>query len=209
MNKRVHFAVAAAIIGLAAPVQAGFFDGSTDFEGASPLSDACWGNVGEAVVVADASVAAAPRAAALPPSFDATSRTNVLCVDDSDPVVRYLQADQAAPAASTIYADVLVKGSPLPAGADTPEPGADDKILVYTRISQDGIETNLCVYAKDAANGTAQEFVLTTTVGWDEWHRLVIKATAEGYQIYCDRGHRPGRALARHRHPERQGSRQR
>ena len=186
MNKRVHFAVAAAIIGLAARVQAGFFNGSTDFEGANPLSDACWGNVGEAVVVADASVAAAPRATALPPSFDATSRTNVLCVDDIDPVVRYLQDGQAAPAASTIFADVLVKGSPLPAGADTPEPGADDKILVYTRVSQSGDATNLCVYAKDSANGTAQEFVLTTAIGDDEWHRLVIKATAEGYQVYCD-----------------------
>ena len=186
MQNRIHLAVAAAIIGLAARVQAGFFDGSTDFEGANPLSDACWGNVGEAAVVVDASVASAPRAAALPPSFDATSRTNVLCVDDTDPIVRYLQTDQAAPSASTIYADVLVKGSPLPAGAAMPEAGADDKILVYTRVSQSGDATNLCVYAKDAANGTAQEFVLTTTIGDDEWHRLVIKATAEGYQVYCD-----------------------
>ena len=186
MNTRMHFATAAAIIGLAARVQAGFFDGSTDFEGGDPLADACWGNVGEAVVVADASVAAAPRAAALPPSFDETSRTNVLSVDDSDPVVRYLQADQAAPTASTIYADVLVKGSPLPAGADAPEADTGDKILVYTRVSQSGDATNLCVYAKDGANGTAQEFVLTTTIGDDEWHRLVIKATAEGYQVYCD-----------------------
>jgi hypothetical protein len=168
MHARKNLVVAAALIGLAAPVHAGFFDGSTDFEGANPLSDACWGNVGEAAVVVDASVASAPRAAALPPSFDATSRTNVLCVDDIDPVVRYLQDGQAAPTASTIYADVLVKGCPLPAGADTPAPGADDKILVYTRVSQSGSETNLCVYAKDAADGTAQEFVLTKTIGNDE-----------------------------------------
>ena len=67
-----------------------------------------------------------------------------------------------------------------------PEAGADDKILVYTRISQSGSETNLCVYAKDAADGTAQEFVLTKTIGIDEWHRLVVKATAAGYQVYCD-----------------------
>ena len=186
MQNRIHLAVAAAILGLAARVQAGFFDGSTDFEGANPLSDACWGNVGEAAVVVDASVASAPRAAALPPSFDATSRTNVLCVDDSDPVVRYLQDGQAAPTASTIYADVLMKGSPVSAEAAAPEPGADDKILVYTRVSQSGDATNLCVYAKDSANGTAQEFVLTTAIGDDEWHRLVIKATAEGYQVYCD-----------------------
>lgn len=178
--------VVAALVGLAAPVQAGFFDGSTDFEGANPLSDACWGNVGDAAVVVDASVAVAPRAAALPPSFDETSRTNVLAVATSDPIVRYLQADKAAPSASTIYADALVRGCPVSAEAPVPEAGTDEKILVYTRVSQNGDATNLCVYAKDSANGTAQEFVLTTTIGDDEWHRLVIKATAEGYQVYCD-----------------------
>ena len=67
-----------------------------------------------------------------------------------------------------------------------PEAGDNDKILVYTRVSQSGSETNLCVYAKDAADGTAQEFVLTKTIGQDEWHRLVVKANAAEYQVYCD-----------------------
>ena len=71
---------------------AGFFDGSTDFEGDNPLADALWGNVGGAEIMADASVASVPRAANLPPSFDEAIRTNVLSVDTGDTIVRYLQA---------------------------------------------------------------------------------------------------------------------
>ena len=185
MRTRKPLAVAAAIVGLAAPVQAEYYPGSTDLEGGDPLAGDLWSNVGEAEVVVDASVAAVPRSANLPPSFDATSRTNVLSVDTDETVVRHLQSSQAAPADSTIYADVLVKGCPMPYDAASPQTNSTDKILVYTRINQSGDATNLCVYAKDG-NGTAQEFVLTKTVGGDEWHRLVIKATAEGYQIYCD-----------------------
>ena len=122
----------------------------------------------------------------LPFVVDKASRTNVLSFDTDAPIVRYLQSDRAAPSASTIYADVLLKGHPYLADASVPEADEDDKILVYTRVSQSGGETNLCVYAKDAADGTAQEFVLTKTIGKDEWHRLVIKATAAGYQVYCD-----------------------
>ena len=181
-----YLAIAAAMVGLVAPVQAEYYPGSTDFEGGSPLADACWSNVVEAAIEADASVADVPRSPNLPPSFDKTSRTNVLSFDTDAPIVRYLQSDRAAPSASTIYADILLKGHPYLADASVPEAGADDKILVYTRVSQSGSETNLCVYAKDAADGTAQEFVLTKTVGKDEWHRLVIKATAAGYQVYCD-----------------------
>ena len=82
MRNMVHLAVvAASILGLATHVQAGFFAGSTDFEGDNPLADALWENVGEAEIVADASIASAPRASNLPPSFDETIRTNVLSVD--------------------------------------------------------------------------------------------------------------------------------
>ena len=186
MHTLKHLAIAVAMVGLVAPAQAEYYPGTTDFEGDSPLADACWSNVVEAVIEADASVADLPRSPNLPPSFDKTSRTNVLSFDTDAPIVRYLQSDRAAPSASTIYADVLLKGSPYLAGASVPEAGADDKIIVYTRISQSGSETNLCVYAKDAADGTAQEFVLTKTIGEDEWHRLVVKATAAGYQVYCD-----------------------
>ena len=105
----------------------------------------------EAAIEADASVADVPRSPNLPPSFDKTSRTNVLSFDTDAPIIRYLQSDRAAPSASTIYADILVKGAPYLADASVPEAGADAKILVYTRISQSGSETNLCVYAKDAA----------------------------------------------------------
>ena len=181
-----YLAIAAAMVGLVAPVQAEYYPGSTDFEGDSPLADACWSNVVEAAIEADASVADVPRSPNLPPSFDKTSRTNVLSFDTDAPIVRYLQSDRAAPSASTIYADILMKGQPYLAGISAPEADADAKILVYTRISQSGSETNLCVYAKDAADGTAQEFVLTKTIGKDEWHRLVVKATAAGYQVYCD-----------------------
>ena len=186
MCKLKHLAVAAAIVSLATHVQAGYFAGSTDFEGDNPLSDSLWSDVGESEIVADATVASVPRAANLPQSFDETIRTNVLGVDGDTPIVRDLQADGTAPTAATIYADALVKGYPLAADASAPEAGTSDKILVYTRINQGGTDTNLCVYAKDSANGTAQEFVLTKSIGKDEWHRIVIKATAAGYQVYCD-----------------------
>ena len=186
MRTLKHLAVAAAMVGLVAPVQAEYYPGSTDFEGDSPLADACWSNVVEAAIEADASVADVPRSPNLPPSFDNASRTNVLSLDTDAQIVRYLQSDRAAPSASTIYIDVLTKGDPLLADASVPDVGDDDKIFVYSRVSQSGSETNLCVYAKDAADGTAQEFVLTKTIGKDEWHRLVVKATAAGYQVYCD-----------------------
>ena len=186
MHALKNLAVAAAMFGLVASAQAEHYPGSTDFEGDSPLADACWSNVVEAVIEADASVADVPRSPNLPPSFDKTSRTNVLSFDTDAPIVRYLQSDRTAPSASTIYADILLKWQPCPAGSSAPEAGDDDKILVYTRVSQSGSETNLCVYAKDAADGTAQEFVLTKTIGKDEWHRLVVKATTAGYQVYCD-----------------------
>ena len=186
MRTLKHLAVAAAMVGLVAPVQAEYYPGSTDFEGDSPLADACWSNVVEAAIEVDASVADVPRSPNLPPSFDKTSRTNVLSLDTDARIVRYLQSDRAAPSASTIYIDVLTKGDPLLADASVPDVGDDDKIFVYSRVSQSGSETNLCVYAKDAADGTAQEFVLTKTIGNDEWHRLVVKATAAGYQVYCD-----------------------
>ncbi len=187
MCKLKHLAVAAAIVGLATHVQAGYFAGSTDFEGTDPLSDDLWSNVGESEIVADATVASVPRAANLPQSFDETIRTNVLGVDGDTPIVRDLQADGTAPTAATIYADALVKGYPLAADASAPEAGTSDKILVYTRISQDGTDTNLCVLAAASdADSTATEFVLTKSIGKDEWHRIVIKATTAGYQVYCD-----------------------
>ena len=186
MRTLKHLAVVATMVGLVAPVQAEYYPGSTDFEGDSPLADAYWSNVVEAAIEADASVADVPRSPNLPPSFDKTSRTNVLSLDTDARIIRYLQSDRAAPSASTIYIDVLTKSDPLLADASVPDVGDDDKIFVYSRVSQSGSETNLCVYAKDAAGGTAQEFVLTKTIGNDEWHRLVVKATAAGYQVYCD-----------------------
>lgn len=186
MRTLKNLAIAAAMVGLVASAQAEYYPGSTDFEGDAPLADACWSNVVEAAIEADASVSEANRSPNLPPSFNTTSRTNVLSFDTDAPIVRYLQSDWTAPSASTIYADILMKWQPCPADASVPEADDEDKILVYTRVSQSGSETNLCVYAKDSADGTAQEFVLTKTIGKDEWHRLVIKATAAGYQVYCD-----------------------
>ena len=49
MRRQRLLVTAAALIGLSAQVLAGFFDGSTDFEGDNPLADALWGNVGGAV----------------------------------------------------------------------------------------------------------------------------------------------------------------
>ena len=178
-------AAATVMIGLAAPVYAVYYPGSTDFEGDSPLADGCWSNVVDAAVVTDASVADVPRAQNLPPSFK-TSRTKVMEVDADEAIVRKLMDDDTAAAASTIYADFLINPLPIAADEDAPEAGDEDKILIYTRVNQSGNATNLCVYAKDAVNGTAQEFVLTKTFGADEWHRIVVKATAAGYQVYCD-----------------------
>ena len=96
MHTLKHLAIAAAMVGLVAPVQAEYYPGSTDFEGDSPLADACWSNVVEAAIAADASVADVPRSPNLPPSFDKTSRTNVLSFDTDAPIVRYLQSDRAA-----------------------------------------------------------------------------------------------------------------
>ena len=90
-----YLAIAAAMVGLVAPVQAEYYPGSTDFEGDSPLADACWSNVVEAAIEADASVADVPWSPNLPPSFDKTSRTNVLSFDTDAPIVRYLLSDRA------------------------------------------------------------------------------------------------------------------
>lgn len=146
----MHLAVVVGIVGLVASAQAEYYPGSTDFEGDAPLADGCWSNEVEAAIVSDASVADVPRSPNLPPSFDKTSRTNVLSFDTDVPIVRYLQSDRTAPAASTIYADILLKWEPYPAGTSAPESGDDDKILVYTRVSQSGNETNFCVYASAA-----------------------------------------------------------
>ena len=45
MRTLKHLAIAAAMVGLVAPAQAEYYPGSTDFEGDSPLADACWSNV--------------------------------------------------------------------------------------------------------------------------------------------------------------------
>ncbi len=186
MCKLKHLAVATAIIGLATHVQAGYFAGSTDFEGANPLADGLWSNAVDAAIEVDASIGSVSRALNLPPSFDANSRTNVLSVDSDDPVVRYLQEDRTAPAASAIYADFLIKTYPLANGLPAPEVGPDDKILVYTRVNAAGTATNLCVLARPDANSQTNEFVLTKSIGKDEWHRIVIKAENGAYQVFCD-----------------------
>ena len=77
-----HLAIAAAMVGLVAPAQAEYYPGSTDFEGVSPLTDACWSNVVEAAIEVDASVADVPRSPNLPPSFDMTcvAGSSMYCV---------------------------------------------------------------------------------------------------------------------------------
>ena len=70
MHTLKHLAIAAAMVGLVAPAQAEYYPGSTDFEGDSPLADACWSNVVEAAIEFDASVADAIRSPNLPPPFD-------------------------------------------------------------------------------------------------------------------------------------------
>ena len=76
MRTLEHLAIVAAMVGLVSPVQAEYYPGSTDFEGDSPLADACWSNVVEAVIESDASVADVPRSAnsAYVSSFTYTTR---------------------------------------------------------------------------------------------------------------------------------------
>ena len=187
MCKLKHPFVAAAMICLATQIHAGYFPGSTDFEG-NPLADAdYWSNAASAEIVPDATVSSLAQSPNRPSDFNDSIRTNVLSVDSSTPVACNLNAGGAAPTDSTIYADVLIKGTPLAYAAAAPEAGESDKILVYTRVSQDGTATNLCVLAKPDANSLTNEFVLTKSIGKDEWHRLVIVAKDNGtYQIYCD-----------------------
>ena len=181
-----HLAVAAAIIGLATHVQAGYFPGSTDFEDNPLTNTVIWSGidvVAEAIVP-DATVPS-PRPATYPPSSFSATRENVLSVDNdvATPIVCNVNAGSAMPA-STIYADVLVKGYPLASDAPYPEVGPSDKLLVYTRAS--GSVTNLCVYAKETSASTAtNEFVLTSID--NGWHRIIIEALTNGsYKVYCD-----------------------
>ena len=176
-----HLAVAAAIVGLATHVQAGYFPGSTDFESAN----ANWTIPADGEIVADATVGTAGRATYRPSTFSTTDRENVLSVDNDadDPIICTLGG--AASSASTVYADVLIKGYPLAYDAAAPEYGNSDKLLIYTRINQTGDATNLCVFAKDA-NSQTNEFVLTKSIGKDEWHRIVIQANSGTYQVFCD-----------------------
>ena len=109
MCKLKHLAVAAAIIGLATHVQAGYFAGTTDFEGADTLSDGLWSNAVDVAIEVDAPIGSAPRASNLPLGFNTNSRTKVLTVDSDDPVVRYLQEGRTAPTADAIYADVAAQ----------------------------------------------------------------------------------------------------
>lgn len=194
MKKLKNLCTAAAAFGLAAQVQAGYYAGSTDFEGANPLGEALWSAVGDATIATDASVTGASSRPENLPSTFSNNRTNVLVIDNDEPIVRNLgQNDGATP--GSIYADVLVKGTALAYGADAPTNSltGTDKLLVYFRVNESGNATNVCVFAKGNANSAAgQEFVLTqpaTSIGKDEWHRIVIAATAEGtYQLYLD-GH--------------------
>ncbi len=188
MCKLKHLAVAAAIVGLATQVQAGYFPGSTDFEGADTLSDGLWSNAVDVAIEVDATIGSTSRASNRPSTFDANSRTKVLSVDSDDPVVRYLQEGRTAPTADTIYADALVKGHPLASDAPVPEVGPNDKIFVYTRVNATGTDTNLCVLAKPDASSLTNEYVFTSThIGKDSWHRVIIEAVSDGtYKVYCD-----------------------
>lgn len=189
MKKFQHFWTSAAAFGLAASVQAGFFAGSTDFESATTAglqTDALWSNVGDAEIQTDASVSTAASRPSNYPDY-AQTRTKVLYVDNDQPIVRSLQSGGVASVGDGIYADVLVKGTALANGADAPEPSAGDKLLVYFRVNQAGTATNLCVLATDS-NGATNEVAFTnTSVGKDEWHRVVIAAKAgNAYQFYFD-----------------------
>ncbi len=191
MCKLTHLAVAAVFAGLATQVQAGYFPGSTDFEDDPLANTAVWpsASIGEATITADTTVESAGRATYRPSGFSTTDRENVLSVDNdiASPIVCNINGGETMPA-STIYADVLIKGTPLANGAPVPEFGPNDKILVYTRVNADGTDTNLCVLAKPDANSLTNEYVFTSThIGKDEWHRIIIEAVDNGtYKVYCD-----------------------
>ena len=190
MKKFQHFWSAAAAFGLAATAQAGFFAGSTDFESATTAglqTDTLWSNVGDAKIDdTDASVSSAPSR---PSNYKyASTRNKVLAVDNDTPIIRNLQSNSVPAAVGDgIYADVLLKGTALANGADAPAASAGDKLLVYFRVNQAGTATNLCVLATDS-NGATNEVAFTnTSVGKDEWHRVVIAAKAgNAYQFYFD-----------------------
>ncbi len=188
MCKLKHLAVATAIIGLATHVQAGYFAGSTDLEGANPLADGLWSNVGDAEI-ATAAINANLRPENRP-SFFANTVTNVLAVDNDPPITRNLNDEGTSQSVGDgIYAEALINGTPLAFEAATPTNSPGDKILVYTRVNQGGTETNLCVLAADSvAGGQPNEFRLVNTrIGKDDWHRVTISAKANGaYQIYLD-----------------------
>ncbi len=170
-----HLAVAAAIVGLATQVQAGYFPGSTDFENDN-LSQ-YWSAIGDASIETEATPAGG-RATYRPSWFTTTNKVLSVDNDVDSPIVCDLGGE-----AATIYADVLVKGYPLASDAPYPEVGPTDKILVYTRAN--GSATNLCVYAKETAASIAtNEYVLTSID--NGWHRIIIKAANGAYQVYCD-----------------------
>ena len=191
MCKLTHLAVAAVLVGLATQVQAGYFPGSTDFEDDPLANTAVWpsASIGEATITADATVESAGRATYRPSGFSTTDRENVLSVDNdiASPIVCNINGGETMPA-STIYADVLIKGAPLASGAPVPGFGPNDKILVYTRVNATGTDTNLCVLAKPDANSLTNEYVFTSThIGKDEWHRIIIEAVDNGtYKVYYD-----------------------
>ncbi len=179
-----HLAVAAAIVGLAAQVQAGYFPGSTDFEDIDLTTSDYWSDIGDATIETVATPAEG-RATYRPSWFSTTNKVLSVDNDVATPIVCDLGGDSAT--AATIYADALVTGAPLANDASVPEVGPTDKILVYTRVNAAGTDTNLCVYAKETSGSTAtNEFVLTKSIGKDEWHRIVIKADNGAYQVFCD-----------------------
>jgi hypothetical protein len=191
MCKLTHLAVAAVFAGLATQVQAGYFPGSTDFEDDPLANTAVWpsASIGEATITADATVESAGRATYRPSGFSTTDCENVLSVDNdiASPIVCNINGGETMPA-STIYADVLIKGTPLANGAPVPEVGPNDKIFVYTRVNATGTDTNLCVLAKPDASSLTNEYVFTSThIGKDSWHRVIIEAVSDGtYKVYCD-----------------------
>ena len=190
MSKLKHLAAAAALIGLATQVQAGYFPGSTDFEDNPLTNTVIWSGIDDVTqaIVPDATVPSPRPATYTPPSFS-TTRANVLSVDNeaSSPIVCNINAGAAMPA-STIYADFLIKSYPLANDAPAPEVGPTDKLLVYTRVNAAGTDTNLCVLARPDANSITNESVITSThIGKDEWHRIIIEAVDDGtYKVYCD-----------------------
>ena len=170
ISKAMAFATAIGAASVAWAQQVtGVFPASTDFE-----SDTDY------VVLDSTASNVSPR-----PESHGTftaSPSKVLDLEEADePIVKSFGTSLSG----SVYIDTLFKGMPA---TTTPDPiGATDKLLVYSKIfTEPTTTTNLCVWAKDAANGTAQEFKLTDQIDKDTWYRVIIAANNGEYQVFLN-----------------------